>query len=298
MKKSFAHFLQNMIVLALAVYLAQKLSNGLLFYYINQRFALLTLTGISLLTAMALVGLNTLFVRPEQTQPNQAKGKLNLPFVFLFPVVFAILGLSWTISISMYILVFILGLTRLNAVEEPPPSEEDLAGAVPLRSIFFLLIPLVLGIFVLPKPLSTSALDTRGISMAAPVSIGSQTIETMEIIPDDLTVLDWIRIFNYEEDLSSYIGNEVNLVAFVYHDSRLDKKQFMAGRFVITCCVADAFAVGMAVNWPESFTLPDNSWVNINGTIEVMEIEGERVPVIQASAVTQIEEPQQPYLYP
>ena len=298
MKKSFVHFLQNMIVLGLAVYLAQKLSNGQLFYYINQRFALLTLTGICLLTAMALVGINTLFVRPVQTDPNQAKGKVNLPFVFLFPVVFAILGLSWTISISMYLLVFILGLTRLNIIEEKTSSEKKIADGIPLSSIFFLLIPLILGVLVLPKPLSTSALDARGISFSAPMSIGSQTIKTMEIIPDDLTVLDWIRIFNYEEDISPYIGNKVNLIAFVYHDSRLDTNQFMAGRFVITCCVADAFAVGMAVNWPESSTLSDNSWVNIKGTIEVMEIEGERIPVIQASSVTQTEEPQQPYLYP
>ena len=105
----------------------------------------------------------------------------------------------------------------------------------------------------------------------------------MDVAPDDRTVLDWIKIFNYNQDLTPYLGKQANVVGFVYHDPRLKTGQFMVGRFAVTCCVADAFAIGMAVDWAGSGAFTDNSWVDVKGPVDTVTIDGQKVPLDSCS---------------
>jgi len=302
MNKSIYRFAQCMIVLGLATYLAEKWISGRLSFYINPRFVVFTWIGIIGLAIMAVIGLNPLFAEKQslidsQNKTEPKKQKTNMVVVFLLPLIVAFLGLSATVILPMYFLVIVIGLTRLTKFhtdQNGQPQLSEISGA----ALILLAIPLILGVIVPARPLSTSSLNTRGMSLSAPVSIGQQSIQTMEIAPDDRTVLDWIKIINYEQDLSPYLGKSANVIGFVYHDPRLKTDQFMVGRFVITCCAADAFAIGMAVDWPDSANLVDNSWVNVKGTVDVLTIDGQKVPVIHAQAVNPIQAPEQPYLYP
>lgn len=302
MNKSIYRFTQCVIVLGLATYLAEKWISGRLSFYINPRFSILTLMGINGLAIMAVIGFNSLFAEKQslldsQNKSEPKKQKTNMVVVFLLPLIVAFLGLSATVIFPMYFLVIVIGLMRLpqpHIDQDGQPQLSDIPGA----ALILLAIPLILGVIVPARPLSTSSLSTRGMSLSAPVSIGQQSIKTMEIAPDDRTVLDWIKIFNNETDLSSYLGKSANVIGFVYHDPRLKTGQFMVGRFAITCCVADAFAIGMAVDWTDSANLADNSWVNVKGTVDVLTIDGKKVPVIHAQAVIPIQAPEQPYLYP
>ena len=317
MSKSIYRFFQCMIILGLAIYLAEKWISGRLSYYISQRFAIFTLIGIFGLAIMVVVGLLPFFTgtqvnssQPGEPDPKPGKRKSNFAILLLIPIIVAMLGLSMQLIVTMYILVFIVGLTRLNQSNQNDHdghadhenhvghTDHNQPSEMPGNALIILAIPLILGILVPVHPLSTSSLNTRGMSLSAPVSIGQQSIKTMEIAPDDRTVLDWIKIFNYEKDLSSYLGKSANVIGFVYHDPRLKTGQFMLGRFAITCCVADAFAIGMAIDWPDSTNLVDNSWVNVKGTVDVLTIDGQKVPVIHAQAVNPIQAPEQPYLYP
>lgn len=303
MNKAVYRFFQCMILLGLAAYLAEKWVSGRLSYYINPRFAILTLIGMAGLALMALIGLEPLFSGGQapsdpQSEPRPPKRKANLALVFLFPIITALLGLSTPVILTMYVFVFIIGLVRVIQSTHTGPSGHRQPADIPGTALLFLIIPLMLGVVVPARPLSTASLSTRGMNLSAPSSIGQQSIQTMEIAPDDRTVLDWIKIFNYEEDLSAYIGKPANVIGFVYHDPQLKTGQFMVGRFAVTCCVADAFAIGMVVDWPEGASLADNSWVNVKGTVDVLTLKGQRVPVIHAEAVNPIQAPEQPYLYP
>jgi uncharacterized repeat protein (TIGR03943 family) len=71
----------------------------------------------------------------------------------------------------------------------------------------------------------------------------------------------------------------------------------MVGRFIITCCVADATAIGIAVHPPEGQDVP-NGWVRIKGTMTVTNLNGSDALLIEADQITSIPEPDQPYLYP
>ena len=76
-------------------------------------------------------------------------------------------------------------------------------------------------------------------------------------------MLDWIRLFNSQVDLTPHLGEDANVIGFVYEESRLPAGHFLVARFTVSCCVADAFAIGMAVDWPDKLAV--NSWVNVRG---------------------------------
>jgi uncharacterized repeat protein (TIGR03943 family) len=142
------------------------------------------------------------------------------------------------------------------------------------------------------------SLETRGMGLTAPTSLGQQTLEKMDIQPDERNILDWVKIFNYEKDLSAHLGSTADVIGFVYHDPRLEGERFMVGRFIITCCVADAFAVGMVVDASDSEVHEENTWVQVKGAVDVVTIENRKVPLIRAESITPVRTPDQPYLYP
>jgi putative membrane protein len=159
--------------------------------------------------------------------------------------------------------------------------------------------PLLLGILIPARPLGASAIANRGISAFAPASVsGGNLAILLDIHPANRTILDWIQLFYSESDTVRYSGDTADVVGFVYHDPRLAPGQFMVGRFTVTCCVADAFAIGMVVVWPAAQELPENTWVRVRGPVESVEIDGQRLPLLRAEVVQPVSEPVQPYLFP
>jgi putative membrane protein len=72
----------------------------------------------------------------------------------------------------------------------------------------------------------------------------------------------------------------------------------MVARFTISCCVADSSAIGLPVMWQGVDTLPQDTWVRVQGTFEVGDFQGDTVPILQASSVEVVPQPEHPYLYP
>jgi uncharacterized repeat protein (TIGR03943 family) len=297
-----------MIALGLAANLTEKLVSGRLSFYVNLRFAILTLLAIGLLCGMAWVGLSELFsesARESEALPDgqmplpaQRRKKSNWITIFFFPIAVALLGLSAPVIIGIYLLVFCVGLARAGTDDGLDVPEARRPASISQTAVVILALPLMLATFVPARALSTSSLSTRGISLSAPVSVQQQSASSVQVVPDDRTVLDWIRVFDEHADVSAYLGNPASVIGFVYHDPRLKAGQFMVGRFAITCCVADAFAIGMVVDWPDAAALRDNAWVNVQGTLDVQTVDGLKVPVIHAQSVEPVQAPEQPYLYP
>ena len=295
MNEERKRYIQGMLALGLALYLFELWMNGRLSYYINSRFYPLTFIGILLLLAGAAVSFAGLF---PVVQPGQLEGKVQKTplwvVLIVFPIIATLMGLSVTVILTIYGFVFLLGFMRL------PIPENSQTGQIPVKlsGMLLLSIPLILGILVPVKALTAEAVETRGMNFSAPASLSAQPAQAMATTPDDRTILDWIQLFNDTQAYSTHIGEQATVVGFVYHDLRLDNQHFMASRFAITCCVADAFAIGMTIAWPDSQSLPDNTWVKVSGTINQQSIDGVLTPVIIANSVTPIDAPEQPYLYP
>ncbi len=166
-------------------------------------------------------------------------------------------------------------------------------------NLMWMVIPLLLGVLIPARALGTSALPNRGITVSSPFTIQNTTnVQALDRPAAQRTVLDWIRAFHAQSNPQSLNAEPVDVIGFVYHDPRLQANQFLIGRYAIACCIADATAIGITVNWQQSAALENNHWVRVQGSIASGELDGQAVPVINADQVLPIQEPDQPYLFP
>ena len=248
--------LQALIALALGFYIFNVISSGKLYWYINIRFAWLTVLGMLLLFA---IGANMLDIlrRTRPQSEDDDPGHIHTP--------------------------------------DHDHANHNAPSAWPL---FLLVVPLLIGLLIPARPLGSEAASSRGVVVSGGLVTGDVTSLTLQTGPDQRTVLDWIRIFNTQTDLEQYEGETANVIGFVYRDPRLPADQFLASRFAVTCCVADAFALGMLVEWPEGANLAVDEWVQVKGPVRIVEQDGRKIPLIEAESVRQVEAPAQPYLFP
>lgn len=73
------------------------------------------------------------------------------------------------------------------------------------------------------------------------------------------------------------------------------------GRVVIICCAADAQLARIHLGGPaaaQAAGLPDNTWIRVEGEVPPRQPNSAKIPTLQATAVTRIDAPANPYDYP
>lgn len=255
--------LQALILGGLGLFLLHKIWSGTLYWYINQRFMILIL-----LAAIGFLGLART-VLPSRRPAGQASGHdhEHPPGP---------------------------GPTQANAHDH----NQAQGGAGAVWGLLLVAIPLVLGLLVPARPLGSSAIANKGLNTSAPLTAGSAAPVQLEMASTDRNVLDWVRAFAYADDPLEYAGEAADVVGFVYHHSSLAADQFLVSRFAVTCCSADATAIGMLVTWPGAAGLESNRWVRVRGPVAVGTFAGRPIPLVMAEALEGVEAPSQPYLYP
>jgi len=158
-------------------------------------------------------------------------------------------------------------------------------------------LPLVLGKAVPSKPLGASAITTNNLAtISLAVEGGGQT--TLD--PPDWNLMEWKLAFQHLVHPQDWFnGQDANVIGFVVRPPDAPAGHFVAARFVMYHCAADARGVGMLVKWSGSDRLAQDSWVRIKGIMRVQEFNGEPVLVLDALQVDdKIGEPETPYLRP
>lgn len=245
--------LQALILAGLGIFLLEKLWSGTLFWYISNRFWLLTL-----LAALGFLLLaQSILPKRQPASPGSEQS----------PVL-------------------------------PDSHDHEHPNTQPVWGLVVVALPILLGLLVPAKPLGAAAIANKGVNTSAGLVAASGQAVKLDIAPKDRNILDWIRAINAAGDPNTINGEPADVIGFVYQDSRLGEGKFLVGRFTINCCVADALAIGMAVQWPEAQSLPANSWVRVKGPVEASTADGQRLPLILAESVESVPEPSQPYLYP
>jgi uncharacterized repeat protein (TIGR03943 family) len=160
--------------------------------------------------------------------------------------------------------------------------------------LLLLATPLALGLLLPSRPLGASAVGGDLMPTAPTDSSLSASSNSLE-----WTVVDWLRVFYYGGNPDRLNGREADVVGFVYRREGDPKGHFMAARFLMSCCSADASAVGVPVAWSEADSLPVDTWVRVKGPVRVQQFGKNTMPVIEAKSVdATIGPPAQPYLYP
>lgn len=99
-------------------------------------------------------------------------------------------------------------------------------------------------------------------------------------------------------DVDKYKGRKIQLNGFVYKEKGFQPNQLVISRFLITHCVADAGIIGFLSEFPEASTLSPDTWIEAEGTLDVITYNGARLPLIKINRWKKIDEPKEPYLYP
>ena len=226
-----------------------------------------------------------------------ASGKL---IWYIHPRFIPLTVIAVAVLLLIGLAVFAAGLRTgkdpgLEGEVEADPGYEH--GGSPWRLVIVTL-PLAIGVLIPAHPLTASAMTGKGISSAAPIASGGNATIQFGQAADTRNILQWNGLFNSNADPSSYLGQEANVIGFVYHDPHLKDGQFLVARFALVCCPADAFAVVMVVDWPQGAPLPDNQWVKVKGPVGSVQLNGQTLPSIQAASVDLVDPPPQTYLYP
>lgn len=250
---------QAVVLAGLGIYFLLKIYDGRVLLYINQRFVpLVLLAGVGLIFLAQLVG-------RERSASALAEGDA----------------------------------ARDVSRASHPAEHEQHSGWV----LWLVALPLLIGVLAPARPLSASALSSRGINyttgLGSRVSSDSgEVLQVVQIPGGQRSVLDWLILFEETSDPFLLDGEDVDVTGFVYHAPGLSKDSFLVSRFTIACCVADAVALGMVVDWPEAAELPDNQWVRVRGTVYALEMDGKILPAVRAGQVEKVPAPEQPYLFP
>ncbi|MBK6793320.1 MAG: TIGR03943 family protein [Anaerolineales bacterium] len=188
--------------------------------------------------------------------------------------------------------------SRQHELEHPEHHHEH-DHAPSSVTLWVMLIPLAIGLLIPARPLDSSAFSTKGFNTSAPLVSSDSSASIFETESQERNILQWLKLFNYQDDITEFIGQEASVVGFVYFDEdTLEADQFFVSRFVVSCCSADGFAIAMPVRWSNASELQQDSWVVVKGSIASIELDGQRTPMITAESVEAVNIPDQPYLYP
>jgi putative membrane protein len=209
----------------------------------------------------------------------------------------------WLILLSAFALI---GLAINSFNHRPPVWTEDnelltqsLAHQHAKLELLILIIPLILGILIPAQSLDANAAQSRSVNLTAPLLV-EDTNNPLQFsqISEERSILDWLWAFEKSEQPDELIGQNVDVEGFIFtNKAGSSEESLMVGRFIITCCVADAIPVGIAVIPPEGDEIPDG-WVRIRGIMNINSLSDQEHLVIKALKILDIEAPNNPYLYP
>lgn len=179
---------------------------------------------------------------------------------------------------------------HLSEYLEQPNNSYDITWGILLIVAF----PLILAAVFPSRPLGVDAVN-GGISLNP---VGVESALAFERNPLDRNILEWLREFNRSDTPAEFNGQEVSVTGFVYREPNFLAEDFMVSRFTMSCCVADAFAIGLPVTSDEAAQFTDGDWVRVQGKLEANAFGENFVPVVYATSIEIIDQPAQPYLYP
>lgn len=67
---------------------------------------------------------------------------------------------------------------------------------------------------------------------------------------------------------------------------------------MITHCLADASILGFLTEMDEAFELSEDTWIELEGELDITTYDGVQIPTIKITKWKTIEEPSEPYVYP
>jgi uncharacterized repeat protein (TIGR03943 family) len=202
-----------------------------------------------------------------------------------------------TVTGGCLLLIGILQSWRLYCGKIVSAQELHSSLLPPGVTTMLLLGTAIAGLIITPKLFTSHAAIQRGISTEAVTVTRSQAQSFhTSVKPESKTLVDWVRTLNNYPEPDAYLGQKANINGFVFYPKDLPANYLMLSRFVITCCAADAYPVGLPVKFTGTRkTYPQDSWFQVKGKAIVETFSGSRQFAIEATELKSIPAPKNPY---
>jgi len=198
---------------------------------------------------------------------------------------------AWLVVVGA-LLFIVLALTTLNGSLKPKRHDhEHHHYHITWDIILVVAFPLLLAVLIPSRALGIEAVN-GGVSLS-PVGIAGVARS-----PLDRNILDWLREFDRASTPAQFNGTAVDVTGFVYREPIHPDGGFMLARFTMSCCVADAFPIGMPVMAAAGEEYTAGEWLRVGGQLKASAFGAEILPIVFADSIERVDEPRQPYLYP
>ena len=202
------------------------------------------------------------------------------------------------------IVLTIVGIIRFLEVKkskltDPPPSTEHVTLFPPGLGSRLLLFTAIISLVVTPRVFaSDKALKTDTADLLSSTRVQPQEFRRTTVNSEDRTLIDWVRTLKVYPEPDKYSGQKARVKGFVMHSKDIGEEYFFLARFVLTCCAADAYPIGLPVKLEGNRQkYPLDTWVQVEGEMITQKIAGKRQLTIAAKSVKKIERPKNPYSY-
>jgi uncharacterized repeat protein (TIGR03943 family) len=180
-----------------------------------------------------------------------------------------------------------------------PPTAE----ASPHFSIFPIGSALLLGVALFglnftPQPFASQTALDRGVTDTLTLTRSQPQSFRTKSRPEERTLTEWVRTLNVYPEPDAYKGQKAKIEGFVIHVKDQPDNFLTLSRFVITCCAADAYPIGIPIKLEGSRSeyKPDQ-WLRVEGEMATQTLNGKRQLVVAAKTLTEIPKPDAPYEY-
>ncbi len=202
-------------------------------------------------------------------------------------------------GIALLIIGFSKGLQLWKQRQRPQiPSGGHINLFPPGWGSFLLLITAILGLMITPRVFASQTALDRGVTESTGVSRTQPQAFRATIRPEERSLVDWVRTLNVYPEPDAYTGQKAKVQGFVIHQPKVSEEYIFLARFVLSCCAADAYPVGLPVQISGTRQqYPPDTWLEVEGQMTTQTIAEKRQLTIKADSLKKIPQPKNPYSY-
>lgn len=94
-----------------------------------------------------------------------------------------------------------------------------------------------------------------------------------------------------------FLNKRILLEGFVFREEDMLPDTFALTRFLVMCCTADAVPFGVMIQGEDVANIEADAWIELEGRIQIANINGEARLQIKADQIRQVEQPASPYIF-
>jgi uncharacterized repeat protein (TIGR03943 family) len=202
-------------------------------------------------------------------------------------------------GIALLIIGFSKGLQLWKHRHLPQiPSAGHINLFPPGWGSFLLLTTAILGLMITPRVFASQTALDRGVTESTGVSRTQPQAFRATVRPEERSLVDWVRTLNVYPEPDAYTGQKAKVQGFVIHQPNVSEEYIFLARFVLSCCAADAYPVGLPVQISGTRQqYPPDTWLEVEGQMTTQTIAEKRQLTIKANSLKKIPQPKNPYSY-